>query len=427
MTPDIRVIRLPNGIRLATISLPHMASVATGLWAGAGSRHESESEHGMAHFVEHLLFKGTPTRVAEDISRQIEGLGANIDAFTVEDHTCFHTRAPAERFGEMLDVLADFYQNPVFDPQEVEFERRVVREEIAMVRDQPSQWLEDLGSESAWGETHPLGRSITGTEESLASLNRASIFDFFHRCYSGANTVISVAGKIEHDAVLAAVGERWGTLNAGGKAWCEPAPPFHRGHRFEESVETEQAHVALSFRSAHQHDPARFSQKLLSMILGENMSSRLFQLIREQQGLCYEIQSEVVSWQDAGLLQIFTALHPDNLREALGMVSRIIDDLCEYGVSDEELRDAKSFLIGQSRISLENTASQMMWAGESLLAYDQWIDPEEIHDHVMSVTASEVREAARQVLRGDNMSTAIIGSYQANSVLLDWAGDQLAN
>jgi len=424
MTCDTQVHRLPNGIRLATIAMPHMASVSTGLWAAVGSRHETPKEHGIAHFVEHLLFKGTPTRTAEDISRQIEGLGASIDAFTVEDHTCFHTKAPAEHFETIIDVLADFYQSPVFDPQEVEFERRVIREEIAMVRDQPSQYLEDLSSEAAWGEKHPLGRSITGSEDSLNQLSRAAVFDFFKRGYSGKNTVISVAGNIEHDQVFQLVSEKFKSLHEGSEVDFAPAPPVRTGHRFEESNETEQAHVALSYRAAHQHDLSRFAQKLMNVILGENMSSRLFQVIREKKGLCYEIQSDMVSFSDSGLLQIYTALHPENLREALDSISGIIEELWKKGVSQEEIDEAKSYLIGQSRISLENTASRMMWAGECLLAFDRWIDPAELHEQVNKLTTDEIREAAREVLRPETLSTAIVGSYQANSILVDWAGDR---
>ena len=164
MPPTTRIHRLDNGIRLATVSMPHMASVAFGLWTDAGSRHESDREHGMAHFVEHMLFKGTPTRSAEDISRHIESLGASIDGFTVEDHTAYQVKGPAERFEPLFDVLADLYSNPVLEPEEIESEKAVIREEIAMVRDQPSQYLDDLISEAVWGAGHPLGRSITGTE-----------------------------------------------------------------------------------------------------------------------------------------------------------------------------------------------------------------------------------------------------------------------
>ncbi len=424
MTCETQVHRLPNGIRLATLSMPHMASVSSGIWAGVGSRHESPKDHGIAHFVEHLLFKGTPTRTSEEISRQIEGLGASIDAFTVEDHTCFHTKAPAEHFETILDVISDFYQNPTFDPKEVEFERRVIREEISMVRDQPSQYLEDLSSEAAWGEEHPLGRSITGSQESIKGLNRAAVFDFFKQGYSGKNTVISVAGNIDQKRVVDLVSERFESLHEGSEVDFVPAPPIKTSHRFEESNETEQAHVALSFRAAHQHDPARFAQKVMNVILGENMSSRLFQVIREQKGLCYEIQSDMVSFADAGLLQIYTALHPENLGEALNAVSSTIGDLWKNGVSEEELDRAKSYLIGQSRLSLESTASRMMWAGESILAFDRWIEPDELHDKVRELNTDDIQQAAREVLSPDIMSTAIVGSYQANSILVDWAGDR---
>ncbi len=422
MHSETKIHRLGNGLRLATVSMPHMASVAMGFWTDVGSRHERLEEHGMAHFVEHLLFKGTPTRNAEDISRQIEGIGASIDGFTVEDHTCYHTRAPADRFEQLIDVMADFYQNPVFDPKEIESERKVIREEIAMVKDLPSQYVEDLISEAAWGEDHPLGRSITGTVESINQFTRDDVFSFFNRAYTARHTVISVAGKIDHDKVATAVQERMKSLRPGTEISFESAPSKKQfGHVFGEIPSREQAHVALAFRSADRYDPARYAQKILNVILGENMSSRLFQVIREQKGLCYEIQSDGVAFSDAGLMQIYLALDPDNLEETLRSISGIVKNLCEKPVSESELEQAKSYISGQSRISLESTGSQMMWAGECLLTFDDWIDPERVLEKLNAVTVEDIREAARAIFQSGTLSTALAGSYDANSVLCDWA------
>ncbi|HRQ87662.1 MAG TPA: pitrilysin family protein [Bacteroidia bacterium] len=422
MSPDTRVHRLENGIRLATVSMPHMASVSMGLWAGAGSRHESEQEHGMAHFVEHMLFKGTPDRTAEEISRQIESLGASIDGFTVEDHTAYQVKGLAEQFEPLFDVLADLYQHPLLDPSEIDSEKQVIREEIAMVHDQPSQYLDDLVSEAAWGRDHPLGRSITGTEESLERFRRADIEAFHSRVYRGRHTVVSVAGNIDHDAVAEIVASRLGSLPIGEALACEPALPVAPQHRFHEDGGQEQAHLALSFRNVDRHDPARYAHKLLNVILGENMSSRLFQVIREQRGLCYEVQSDLISFADAGALQIYLALSPANLSEALRSISSILDDLRNRGVRGEELDEAKSFVVGQNRISLENTSSQMMWAGESLLYFNEWIDPEEAHRQLAKVTLDEIRDAALSAFDPDTLCTAVIGPAESRSSLARWLG-----
>jgi predicted Zn-dependent peptidase len=420
MSPSTRLHRLDNGIRLATVSMPHMASVAFGLWTDAGSRHESDHEHGMAHFVEHMLFKGTPTRSAEEISRHIESLGASIDGFTVEDHTAYQVKGPAERFEKLFDVLADLYRNPVFDAEELESEKLVIHEEIAMVRDQPSQYLEDLISEAVWGKDHPLGRSITGTEESLNAFRQEDVSDFHTRAYCGCNTVVSVAGNIDHEAVYDIVSERLADLPAGAPVAYRPAGASPEQHRFHPDETQEQSHLALSFRSVKRNHPGRFAHKLLNVILGENMSSRLFQTIREQKGLCYEVQSDLAVFSDAGLLQIYLALSPKNLKKALRGITGITDDLRENGVTDQELEEAKSYLIGQNRISLENTSAQMMWAGETFLFYDEWIDPEEIHQQVEAVTSADIREAAHEAFDLETLSSAIIGPGVSEKVISDW-------
>lgn len=420
MSPNTRLHRLDNGVRLSTVAMPHMASVAFGLWTDAGSRHETALEHGMAHFVEHMVFKGTPTRTAEEISRHIESLGASIDGFTVEDHTAYQVKGPAERFERLFDVVADLYRHPVLDPDEIDSEKQVIREEIAMVRDQPSQYLEDLISEAVWGAEHPLGRSITGTEKSLDAFKRADVSDFHRRAYCGRNTVISVAGNIDHDEVLDVVSKRFLDLPKGEPMPYLPATMTEDRHRFHEDDGQEQSHLALSFQNVNRYDSTRFAHKLLNVILGENMSSRLFQAIREQKGLCYDVQSDLASFSDAGLLQIYLALSPGNLKEALTGISDILNDLRENGVSDQELEESKAYVIGQNRISLENTSSQMMWAGETILFFDEWIDPEESHRKIENVTSDEIRSAARNAFEMKTLSSAIIGPTASQKILQEW-------
>lgn len=420
MPPTTRIHRLDNGIRLATVAMPHMASVSFGLWTDAGSRHETAREHGMAHFVEHMLFKGTPGRSAEEISRHIESLGASIDGFTVEDHTAYQVKGPAERFERLFDVLADLYSNPVLEPGEIESEKAVIREEIAMVRDQPSQYLDDLISEAVWGPGHPLGRSITGTEESLEAFRRSDVFDFHQRAYCGANTVISVAGNIEHDDVYEIVSRRVAGMPKGAPIPFLPGGTSPDRHRFAEEDGQEQSHLALSFRNVDRYDRTRYAHKLLNVILGENMSSRLFQAIREQKGLCYEVQSDLVSFSDAGLLQIYLALSPENLGEALEGIADILADLRENGVSDQELEESKAYIVGQNRISLENTSSQMMWAGETMLFFDEWIDPEESHRHIEEVTSDDIRAAASLAFDVKTLCSALIGPAISQDVLGNW-------
>ncbi len=422
MQPETQIKRLDNGLRVATTSMPHMASTAVGFWVGSGSRHETSVEHGMAHLVEHMVFKGTPTRSSMDISRQIEGIGASIDGFTVEDHTAYHAKGPADQFEPMFEVMSDFFLNPTLDPAEIESEKQVIREEIAMVRDLPGQYLEDLISEAAWGMSHPLGRSITGTEASLESFQRSHIHNFFQRSYCGENAVISVAGNIEHGKIQDFVADKMSGLKAGNSAVPQPAPAPEILHRFHEENDQEQSHVALSFPGVDRFHKDRFALKLLDVILGENMSSRLFQKIREEKGLCYEIQSDLVSFSDAGLLQIYLALSPENLAPALDGILEVITDIRLDGIAERELREAKAYLVGQSRISLENTSSQMMWAGETLLFFNEWIEAEEAHRKVMEVTVDEVLAAAREYLNPRALCSALIGSGDSCRTLERWLG-----
>jgi len=407
-------------MKLVTVRMPHMASVAFGIWNRVGSRHEQTNEHGMAHLVEHLLFKGTPSRSAEEISRQIEGLGASIDAFTVEDHTAYHAKGPAEQCEKMLEVMADFYLNPLFDSKDLESEKQVIGEEIAMVRDQPSQLLEDLSSEAAWGAHHPLGRSITGTNESLARFRRRDVLAFFQRSYHAQTTTFSVAGQLEHDVVADLVSRHFANLPDRPVPTFLAAEPAKDRHRFQGDEELEQCHLTLSFEGLDRQHPDRFALKLLNVILGENMSSRLFQEVRERRGLCYDIQSDIVTFSDGGLVQIYLALGPNHLAEALASISEVLEGLRTAAVSPRELAEAKSYVVGQSRITLENTSSQMMWAGECLLFFRDWFDPEHAHQAIANVTSAQILEVARRLLDKHTLSTALVGSQQSRDLLLDW-------
>lgn len=420
MNNETRITTLDNGVQIATTAMPHMASASVGFWSRVGSRHEPAGLNGIVHFIEHLLFKGTPTRSAEDISRQIERLGASLDGFTVEDHTCFSAKGPAEQLEPMLDVLADFYQNPVFDPAEIESERNVIREEIAMVHDLPAQMLEDLLSESAWGPEHPLGRPITGTEISLMGITRSDILDFFHRSFAGNQSVVAVAGNIDHDQTVDWIGERLSNLSSVKEFEFERAGGPRQGFIFEARPEIEHTYLAIGYRGYDRMHPERYAQKMLNVLLGENMSSRLFQILREQAGLCYEVQSDIMSFQDAGMLHLYLSLDPENIDEALTAITLILKAFREYAPSIEEIEEAKAYMIGQSRIALENTASQMMWGGECLLGFNEWIDPEVVFQRIKAVTPDQVRDCANDLFQSQNLCIAGIGPEAAESVLMNW-------
>lgn len=413
--------RLPNGVTIATAAMPHMESVAAGIWAKVGARHEPKSLHGIAHFTEHLLFKGSACRNALQIIQDIENLGASANAYTTEDHTCYYAKGPANRFARLCEVLLDMYRFATFPEDEIEREREIIEEEIVMYREQPSQHIDDLLSAVAW-QGHPLGRPITGTAKSLRKIGRDDFIHFAHTYYRGRNTILTLAGNIAHDAVLERLLPLIDELEEGKaprRRLFQP-PDSNGSPRIQvEKRPVEQAHLSLAFYACHRLDPDRFALKLLNVILGENMSSRLWQLLREQSGYCYQIQSEVHSLEDTGLWHLYFALDPAKLHPALEVIARELNRIAREPVSSLELERAREYTIAQHRLSLESTTQQMMWAGESLLATHTVVDPSEICEHLRKVTPGDVQRIAAQILTRRNLNVAAISPRHTPGEILD--------
>ncbi len=416
-----QISELPNGLRIATAEMPHMASASLGFWAAVGSRHESASEHGAAHFVEHLLFKGTQTRSASAIAREVEGAGGSLDAYTSEDHTCYYARGPAELFESMADVIADMYQHPALKPADIDNERSVIKEEIAMVFDQPSQYLDDLLSAAAWGEQNPLGRPITGTTKSISALGQSELKHFFDRHYVGCQSIIAAAGNITHQQTLDAVASRMANLPAGTLPVLEKPCLQKSSAAFSVATrETEQIHFSIAFHAFDRKDDHRYSQKLLSVLLGENMSSLLFQKLREEEAVCYSIQSDVTTFEDAGMFHIYCALDPQHLTRALEVITCTLNDLRHKLADAQMLAEAKSYAIGQSQIALESTSSQMTWLGESIMAYGKLIDPAKSQQRLEAVNLEQIRHVANELFTPERLIIAAVGPQGIESTLAKW-------
>lgn len=412
MNATYQVSRLPNGVTIATASMPQMESVCCGLWSMAGSRHEKLEQNGIAHFVEHLLFKGTPTRDPYAITREIEGLGASIDAFTTEDHTCYYCRGPAETYPMMADVLVDIFAHPIFDPAEIEREREVVLDEIAMYRENPSQHVEDLLGLAAWPD-HPLGMPISGSESTLKAMRRGDLFRFHQTHYAGSTTIATVAGRISHEEALDELAERLAELPAGAPSAFEPVPAALAGsgpRHCQEIRDLEQAHLCIGFHTPGRLHPDRFPLKLLNVLLGENMSSRLFQVLREEHGLCYSILSDIVHLHETGLLSIYTGLDVESVPEALELTANCLKEFATVPVSLDRIQRAVNYSVGQARLGLENSLQQMMWLGESLIAHGQVIDPAETFSELRKVSAEDVQRVAHATFQQKRSAIAYIGS-----------------
>ncbi len=400
--------RLSNGVRIATAAMPHLRGVSVGVWVAAGGRHEASAECGAAHFVEHLLFKGTKQRSARELSVAVEGVGGYLNAYTTEDHTCFYAKAGAGHLGRLLEVLLEMYLDSNFPAAEVEREREVIREEILSCRDTPSQWVEELLAAALW-PGHVLGRPLTGTLESVGALRRADLRGFHARHYRGRKTCLTVSGPVDHDEVCGIAETRLKRLVQGDPHAARRVSQTKRGGVLVEKQSTEQAHLALGFHAYSRTDPRRFALRVLSVILGENMSSRLFQTLREKNGYCYSVQSSTVAFHETGALQIFADLDPAKLEKAMGAVRRECARLRSVAPGRMELRRAKDYIIGQTQISLDSANSQNTWMAESLMAHGRVVLLTEVEEAVLAVDAEQIRAVARDCLWLEGAAAALVG------------------
>jgi len=403
-----RITHLDNGLTLATAEMPHMLTISLGLWVRAGSRYEPAPLNGVCHFIEHLLFKGTKTRSAREISQAIEGIGGSINAFTSEETTCFHARAGRRHFEQMLDVLMDMLLASRFDPLDIDKEREVIKEEIAMYLDEPQHHVQELLNATVWPH-HPLGRPITGTEPTLDAMARPHLFRFLKDNYVAGRCIITAAGRLSQRQLVR------GVSRYVPRFPLAPSPGFAPAHTDQQSPrmclfrkDTEQTQIALAIRTCSRHDERRYPLRLLNTILGENMSSRLFQVVREDRGLAYSIYSTPSFFEDTGDLVISSGLDTDNLPKTLRLVLRELRRLVETPPGVAELRRARDYLIGQIDLGLESTETQMNWLGEQLTGYGRIFSPAAIKRRLQAVTPGQIRSVAREFFRPDRITLALV-------------------
>jgi predicted Zn-dependent peptidase len=411
------ISQLENGLTIATAEMPHMTSVSAGIWVGVGSRYERPQENGVCHFIEHLLFKGTKRRSARQISEAIEGVGGYLNAFTSEEVTCFHARASCDRLAQILDVLFDMLLNSRFAPGEIQKEREVIKEEIAMYLDQPHHHVQELLNSLLWPD-QPLGRPITGTERTLDSLSRGPLLRYLSGNYLPGNTVIVAAGKVKHAALMKAVRPYVARFKDGSRPRFLPAndgqsAPVIRSIR----KPSEQTHIALGFRTCSRHDPRRFALRLLNTILGENMSSRLFQIVREDHGLAYSIYSSPSFFADTGDFVISAGLDTDNLEKTLRLITKELRRISERPPAIAETRRAQEYLVGQIDLGTESTESQMNNVGEQLLGYGKVITPSQMKSRLLKVSPPEIRSAAHDFFRSDRLNLALVTPLKSHKHL----------
>lgn len=406
--PLNRVTQLENGLTVATAEMPHMNSVSLGLWVGAGSRYEPAPLNGVCHFIEHLLFKGTRKRSAKEISQAVEGVGGYLNAFTSEETTCFHARAGHDRFDEVLDVLMDMLLDSKFAPADIEKEREVIKEEIAMYLDEPQHQVQELLNATLW-PGQPLGRPITGTPKTLDAMKRAHLTEYLRGHYAGGSTVLAVAGKASHRAVVRAARRYARRFPKGGRPQFAPvrisqsAPAVRLFTR-----KTEQTQIALGLRTCSRHDERRYALRLLNVLLGENMSSRLFQTVREERGLAYSIYSTPSFFADTGDLVVSAGLDTDNLTKTLRLILRELRRFTETPPGIAELRRARDYILGQIDLGSESTETQMNWLGEQLLGYGRIFELAEVRRRLREITPGQIRAVARDFFLPQRMNLALV-------------------
>jgi predicted Zn-dependent peptidase len=400
---------LPGGLRIATCEMPHAATAAVGIWAGVGGRHEPARLNGISHFIEHMLFKGTSRRSARRIMEEVEGVGGDLNAYTTEERTCYYAVAAAEFFPRVCDVLCDFYVDPRFAPSDIERERGVIGEEIQMYRDEPASHVQEILNQNFW-PGHALGRPLTGTLESIESMGRDDFLEYRKTHYHAGSTVFSAAGCVRHDAVVEMASRLLANLPKGRKPRALPAPPALKGPQVVvEKRDTQQTQVAIGLPASSNYDDRRYALHLLHVILGGNGSSRLFQELRERRGLCYSVSTHPNPFADTGMFNISLGLDGANLERSLRLIRSEVDRIRNTPPKAAELRRAKEYAVGISRMSLERSSAQNVRAGMSVLIYGEIPDPEIMHEHLRAVTAEQITSAARDFLDFSKSTTAIIG------------------
>ncbi|MBV8789002.1 MAG: insulinase family protein [Mycobacterium sp.] len=418
-TTHLRRTTLPGGLRVVTEYLPAVRSASVGVWVGVGSRDEGGTVAGAAHFLEHLLFKATPTRTAVDIAQAMDAVGGELNAFTAKEHTCYYAHVLDSDLELAIDLVADVVLNGRCASDDVELERDVVLEEIAMRDDDPEDALGDMFLSAMFGE-HPVGRPVIGTAQSVSSMTRTQLHSFHVRRYTPERMVVAVAGNVDHDEVVALVREHFGPHLVRGRQPIAPRkgagrmtgrPRLMLGNR-----DAEQAHVSLGVRTPGRTWEHRWALSVLHTALGGGLSSRLFQEVRESRGLAYSVYSAVDIFADSGALSVYAACQPERFAEVMQVTGEVLESVARDGITEDECRIAKGSLRGGLVLGLEDSSSRMSRLGRSELNYGKHRTIEHTLRRIDQVTVDEVNAVARQLL-SQPYGAAVLGPYATKRAL----------
>ncbi|MGB6745450.1 MAG: pitrilysin family protein [Terracidiphilus sp.] len=408
---NLRRTVLPNGLIVLTERMEHLRSVAMGVWIKSGSRCEPAETNGISHFVEHMLFKGTRSRSAQHIAREMDSIGGNLDAFTGKETICFNVKSLADHVPIALDVLSDLVLNPVFAPSDIERERGVILEEIKIDEDNPDVLVHELFTQSFW-KGHPLGKPILGTTETVARLDQQQLFAYHGDRFHGGNMVFSAAGNLDHDQFTEAVAGKFSSLPAGPPLNELSAPEPSARILLRNKKSLEQVQICLGVPAPPITDDNRYATLILNTVLGGGMSSRLFQTIREERGMVYSIYSDLSPYRDTGTLCVFAGTSAGKALEVVELVLAEFRKLKETPLSDEELTRAKDQLKGNILMGLESSNARMANLARQEMYFRQFFSVDEIIARVDEVTAAQVQAMAQRLFDSNSIAVTLLGRLQ---------------
>ena len=399
---------LDNGLRIVTEQMSQVRSISLGVWLTRGSRHEAAERSGIAHFVEHMLFKGTATRSAEDIAQAIDSIGGQLDAFTAKEYASYYIKVLDEHLPLAIDILSDIVLNPAFSAEDVEREKKVVVEEIKMVEDTPDDLVHEIFTQGFW-ENHPLGRPILGIRDTVESLTPELLREYFVKAYAPKNFIVAAVGNLSHARVRDLIAGQFGGLNSVGEVVAEQAPSVVPKIVIR-SKDLEQSHVCLGASSYPQSHDDRYSSYVLNTLLGGSMSSRLFQNVRERRGLAYAVFSGLSAYRDAGSFTVYAGCANEAVSEVIDLVVQELRGVKQAPVPTAELQRAKDHLKGSLMLSLENTASRMSHLSRQEIYFDRQFGLDETLHGIEQVTAADVQRVAVDVFRNGSLAATVLGS-----------------
>ncbi len=408
--PGAKITTLANGVRIVTRRMPYLRSVTMGVWVDAGARDETQTENGLSHLIEHLIFKGTQKRTAFQIAKEFDDIGGQTNAFTTMENTCFHAKVMDSHLQTMVEIMSDIFLNSRFDKDELNKERPVILQEIGMVEDSPDEYIHVLSGKNFWGD-HPLGRSILGTRENILRFDATTIKQFFQRLYQPGRIIISASGNVDHQQLVDLVGPAFEAIQ---KSEGFPERRIPAGHTQVQLLakKLEQTHICLSLNGLPTGHPLRYGFSLMNTLVGGNMSSRLFQDIREKRGLAYTVYSFVATHVDSGMFGAYAAVDPARAVETAQLLVNHMLALKNQRVAETELDSAKEYIKGNLLLASESSENQMVRLAQNEMHFQRHLPLSEVVQKIEAVTPEDIQEIAGRLFENSRSSLTVLGQIR---------------